>query len=292
MSKVNRNYKASLFAHLFGDPREELKLYNAFSADQYPPGTPVVDLTLTDVLYMDRVNDLSFSVGDKLVIFFECQSTINANMALRYLLYCGRVYEKLIDNSAMYAGKRLVIPTPEFYVLYNGKEPYPEKKGYRLSESYAQPAGSKPALELAVTVYNVNPGFNKGIVKRSESLEGYVTFVAKTREYEQKGIRRSKAVKKAIQYCIGAGILAEYLKDHGSEVTNMLLQEWKLEDARAVWEKEAEERSDRKWAPVVAGMAAEIEDKDAEIADMGAEIASKDAEIALLRALLSSQNSE
>ena len=75
MSKVNRNYKASVFSHLFGEPGNELELYNAFSTVQFPPDTPVVDLTLTGTLYMDRVNDLSFSVGDKLVIFFEHQST-------------------------------------------------------------------------------------------------------------------------------------------------------------------------------------------------------------------------
>ena len=50
MSKVNRNFKASVFTHLFADPDKELGLYNAFSQVHYSPGTPVTDLTLNDVL--------------------------------------------------------------------------------------------------------------------------------------------------------------------------------------------------------------------------------------------------
>ena len=133
MSKVNCNFKASVFTHLFGEPRNELELYNAFSPIQYPPDTPVIDVTLQDALYMDRVNDLSFRVGDKLVVFFESQASLNENMPLRYLIYCGRVYEKIIDNSVMYSEQRVKIPTPEFYVLYNGIKPFPEKKICRLS---------------------------------------------------------------------------------------------------------------------------------------------------------------
>jgi len=59
----------------------------------------------------------------------------------------------------------------------------------------------------------------------------------------------------------------------------MLLQEWKIEDAKAVWQREAEERSDRKWQSVIL-------QKDAILADKDAVLADKDAEIAKLRALL------
>ena len=86
MSKINRKFKASVFTHLFGEPKKELELYNAFAPVQFPPDTPVVDLTLADVLYMDRINDLSFSVGDNLVIFYEHQSTPGENMPLRDLI--------------------------------------------------------------------------------------------------------------------------------------------------------------------------------------------------------------
>jgi hypothetical protein len=276
MSKLNRNYKAGVFTHLFGNPRNELDLYNAFSPVQYPPDTPVTDLTLADALYMDRINDLSFSVDNKLAIFFEAQASINENIPVRYLIYSGRVYEKLIDSKVLYSERRIMIHRPEFYVLYNGVKAFPEKMIYRLSDSFFRPAGGETALELAVTVYNVNRGFNEDIVKRSKNLFGYVTLVSKIRENEQTGMERPQAVKKAIKECLESDILAEYLKNHASEVSNMLLQEWKWEDAKAVWEKEAEARgeargiaySDSKWQKVVS-------DKDAEIAKLKARLEQK-----------------
>ena len=226
MGKVNRNFKASVFTHLFAEPSMERGLYNAFSPVALPPDAPVVDLTLTDVLYKDRVNDLAFSVGDRLACFFEAQSTLNKNMALRYLLYCGRVYEKLIDNAEIYNEERLIIPTPEFYVLYNGIWPFPEREVYRLSDSFAiMPDGIKP-LELVVTVYNINPGFNESIVRKDDNLYGYVAFTAKARKFEQSGMDRGSAVKAAAEECIKEGILKEYLENNASEVINMLTQEW------------------------------------------------------------------
>ena len=283
MSKVNRNFKASVFTHLFADPEKELGLYNAFSTVQHPPDTPVVDLTLTDILFKDRVNDLAFSVAERIVCFFEAQSTLNHNMALRYLIYSGRVYEKLIDNDEMYSESRIMVPTPEFYVLYNGVKPFPERATYRLSDSFAAtPAGAVP-LELIVTAYNINPGFNEGIIKKDANLHGYVEFVAKARAFERVGMSREDAVKSAVEECIKAGILAEYLQSNASEVVNMLAQEWDWNKALEInardATREAELRVSEEWKAVVA-------DKDAEIADKDAALADKDAEIAALKARL------
>ena len=170
-------------------------------------------------------------------------------------------------------------------------KPFPEKTCYRLSDSYNRRNGSETALDLTVTVYNVNKGHNEDIVRRSESLYGYILLVTKAREYEQNGLERAKAVERAIKECMEQDILTEYLNNNGSEVSNMLLQEWKIEDAKAVWQREAEERgekrgekrgeerSDRKWQSVIL-------QKDAILADKDAVLADKDAEIAKLRTLL------
>jgi hypothetical protein len=50
-----------------------------------------------------------------------------------------------------------------------------------------------------------------------------------------------EAMRKTIQYCAKHDILKEYLEIHGSEVLNMLLEEWNLEDAKKVWREEAHE---------------------------------------------------
>ena len=225
MGKVNRNFKASVFTHLFAEPEKERGLYNAFSPVALPPDAPVVDLTLTNVLYMDRVNDLAFSAGGKVACFYEAQTTPNSNMALRYFVYGGRVYEKLISNDEMYSETRLIIPTPEFYVLYNGIRRFPERKIYRLSDSFAIKPGRRKPLELVVTAYNINPGFNESIVRKDENLYGYVTFTAKARKFENSGMDRASAVKAAAEECIKEGILKEYLENNASEVVNILTQE-------------------------------------------------------------------
>jgi hypothetical protein len=56
-----------------------------------PPDTPVTMKTLDDVLFMDRVNDLAFLVGDLLIVLMEHQSSLNENLPLRLLLYVARV---------------------------------------------------------------------------------------------------------------------------------------------------------------------------------------------------------
>ena len=243
----------------------------------------MIDLTLTNALYMDRVNDLSFRIGDKLVIFFEAQASLNENMPLRDLIYCGRVYEKIIDNSAMYSEQRVMIPKPEFYILYNGIKPFPERKVCRLSESYERPDGGEAPLELVVTVYNVNKGYNNDIISRSNNLYGYVTLVSKTREFEGHGMKRKEAVNTAINECIREGILSEYLKNNASEVSNMLLQEWNWDDAKTVWQREAEERTDRKWEPIVAQKDKALAQKDMDLAKKEKDLVDKEAEIANLK---------
>jgi hypothetical protein len=165
-------------------------------------------------------------------------------MAVRLLMYMGRVYEKLTAGRNIYGSKKLKIPRPEFIVLYNGKAPYPEEGLIRLSDAFEEPVwleGGLPKLELEVKVYNINYGCNEGIVKRSETLEGYSKFIAKVRELEGVGDREG-AMGEAVKWCIGQGILRGFLEEHGTEVMNMLMAEWKLEDALVVEREEGIEQ--------------------------------------------------
>ena len=292
MNQINRKFKSSVFTHLFREYGKEYELYNAIAPGRFPPDTPVKDVTLSNVLYMDRINDLSFVLGDKLVVFFEHQSTINKNMPLRDLIYCGRVYEKLVSSKAIYSSSRFTIPTPEFYVLYNGVSDYPENVVYRLSDMFALPS-EIPALELVVHVYNVNDGYNTDIVNRSEALYGYVTLVSKVRNNESSGMTLFDAVSTAIKDCIKQGILVDYLMKYGSEVSNMLIQEWDWDVAKQVWQSEAATEAAKKAkaegiAEGIAkgekrGRAEERKKMKATIAKKDAEIADKDAEIAKLK---------
>jgi hypothetical protein len=239
MGKVNRGYKASVFAHLFGEPEKEREL-TVFSSMPVGPDAVIEDCTITDVLFKDRVNDLSFTVDNRLLMFFEHQSTISNNLPIRDLLYSGRVYEKIVASDALYRTARVEIPTPEFIVLYNGIAPFPDKSGkkiYKLSEAFASKPGVLP-LELIVTAYDINDGQNSELLSKCKTLHDYAVFIAKARGFEKDGASKSDAVEKAIDYCVNNHVLADYLKENGSEVLNMLLQEWNWDTAFRIQREE------------------------------------------------------
>jgi predicted transposase/invertase (TIGR01784 family) len=254
---VNREFKNSLFTTLFDNAEKLISLYNAVSGSNLPLDAPVEIATLEDVLFNYRRNDVAFVLGDKIVVLIEHQSTISANMPLRLLIYVARVYEKLIDNDAVYKSKQLKIPRPDFIVLYNGLDEFPDEKTLRLSDAYMEIpealAGFSGFLELEVRVVNINAGRNEAIVKKSEELYGYVRFVWKVREYQKAGLDLATAITRASNDCIKEEILSDFLKAHSSEVINMLTAEWDINVARRVWEQEAREeaREEEKFETVI-----------------------------------------
>jgi hypothetical protein len=244
---ANIKYKDSVFSFLFSNPETLRELYSALEGITLPPDVPVSINTLQDVLFMERINDISFTIGDKIVVLIEHQSTINPNMALRLLMYIARIYEKLLGDKNIYTTRALTIPRPEFFVLYNGTAPYPDEQILKLSDSFEHIRGmgfSKEGaidLELTVRVININEGRNEGIVKRSKALGGYRAFIGKVREYEGETGDREGALKQAVAYCREHDILREFLEEHASEVMNMLTTEWNWEDAKEVWHNEGRE---------------------------------------------------
>jgi hypothetical protein len=116
----NKRYKDSVFSLLFSDPDTLRELYGAIEGINLPPDIPITINTLEGVLYKSFLNDVSFEIGHRLVVLLEHQSSVNPNMAIRLLMYIARVYEKLTAGQNLYGRKKLIIPRPEFIVLYNG----------------------------------------------------------------------------------------------------------------------------------------------------------------------------
>jgi len=238
---ANTKYKDSVFSLLFSDPDLLRELYCALEGISLPVDVPVTINTLQDVLFMGRINDISFEIGGKLVILIEHQSTINPNMALRLLMYIARVYEKITGDKNIYTSRPILLPKPEFFVLYNGVSPYPDKKTLKLSEAFESAASlgitekRNPSLELIAKVININQGRNEEIVRKCKALNGYCAFIGKVREYEKEGNSLEDAIRKAVIYCRDHDILKEFLSANATEVLNMLLTEWNLDDAKQVW---------------------------------------------------------
>jgi hypothetical protein len=245
MPQTNRNYKDSVFRLIFNDEREALGIYNSVGEMDYPPDTAVKIVTLDDVLFKEQKNDLAFIIDNRLIVLTEHASTFTRNYPVRFLMYIAREYEKLIDRKDVYKEKLIKLPAPEFIVLYNGIAEQPDEQVLHLSEAFGDIDGEyigKNALELKVRVVNINKGKNSHLVKKSETLDAYVEFIAKARFYEmEQNLPRAKAVREAVKYCINNNILTEFLQTHGSEVNNMLFTEWNIDDAKEVWQEEAAE---------------------------------------------------
>ena len=230
--KVTRNHKATVFSSLFGQPSAELEIYNAISGANLPPDTAVRDVTVQGVLYRGLMNDLAFTVDDVLVVLVEQEASANPNMPLRFLLYIAEVYAMIVDKAARFGYKLAKIARPEFVVLYNGTEPFPERATYKLSDAFKDADGllgelaTEVPLELTATVYNINEGCNEELIKRSPLLHGYVKFNGKIRSNVESGMALDEAMAKAIEECKAEGVLKEYLERHGEEVGKMLREEW------------------------------------------------------------------
>jgi hypothetical protein len=243
MAQANRNHKDSVFVRLFSEKSALLELYNALSGENYAPDTEIEIATLDDVLFMDRINDLAFLIHHRLIVLVEHQSTINENIPLRFLQYVAREYEKIIDPLSVYKSRLIKIPKPVFIVLYNGTADLPDEVILRLSDAFEDVEGIEDnALELTVRIVNIRKGKNEKIVQRSQMLSGYVEFIDRIRENcRVRKMKLNDAMTEAVKYCIRADILTDFMKTNGSEVVNMLLTEFNIDDAKMVWREEARE---------------------------------------------------
>jgi hypothetical protein len=232
-----------MFADFFQDRGRLLELYGALGSRSrpYPEDAKVEIVTLKDALFQNQINDLAFLLDDRLIVLIEHQSTLNSNIPLRMLVYVGREYERITDSRDIYRHRLQKIPMPEFIVLYNGKDPCGDRFELKLSDAFMDAPEIPAMLELTVTGCNVNDGRNPEIMRRSRSLSDYAKFMARIRANMASGMDLGNAVAAAMRQCIGEGIMAEYLKENGSEVENMLMTEFNIDIAKEVWMEEARE---------------------------------------------------
>ena len=240
MSTVNRKYKDSVFVDLFSEDERAkenfLSLYNALHNTHLPLSCPVENIKLDNVIYMNIINDVSCLVDNKIIVLAEHQSTINENMPLRFLQYIARLYEKLQAPTDRYLRKLSKIPTPEFYVFYNGLDDYPESTMLKLSDAFMTKLDSLP-LELEVKVFNINKNKGSEVLSRCKTLDEYSLFVEEVRIQTQ--LDPENGFTNAIKICIEKGILKEYLQRKAREVINMLLAEYDYDTDIAVQRRES-----------------------------------------------------
>ena len=220
---VQRNYKDSFFRMLFKDKENLLSLYNALNGTDYTDVSRLEVTTLENAVYMNYKNDVSF-VFDFELMLYEHQSTVNPNMPLRDLFYVADILQKRTYDKDLYGSKLIRIPSPRFVVFYNGTDTQPERQTLKLSDSYEKKLDT-PELELTVTMYNINPGFNEEIMDACRTLKEYAMYVERVRTYA-KQMPLVEAVEKAVDECIAKGILSEFLKQNRAEAIKVSIYEY------------------------------------------------------------------
>ena len=220
----NRQYKDRLWRMVFNNKEDLLQLYNAINHTDYQNPDDLEVNTLEDVLYLSMKNDVSFLVGGTMNLY-EHQSTFNPNMPLRGVFYFSRLYEGYVaDNNLMiYHEKRVRLPKPKYIVFYNGTKNQPDSMELKLSDCFENTDNEAPCLECTATMLNINYGHNQELMKHCRRLEKYSIFVQCVREYIQSEPSAEDALEKAIDTCIHQDVLADFLKKHRAEVTNMIL---------------------------------------------------------------------
>ena len=189
--------------------------------------------TLEGVLFVARKNDMAFTVKEKVLVISEHQSTLNQNMPLRDVIYYGRTMEKLINPRSLYKERRIPIPTPEFYVFYNGDTPFPAETTMKLSDAYLEKTDA-PMLELSVKVININLPVNHELLKQCRPLYEYSWFIQKIKEYLRVGVSRDEAITQTIRDCEKEGVMVDFVREHGTEAVNMIFTQFNMEDALEV----------------------------------------------------------
>ena len=237
--RIRRQYKDRLFQKVFEDKKDLLELYNAVNGTNYTNSEELEINTLDDVIYLSMKNDLSFIISSTMNLY-EHQSTYNPNIPIRGLIYFARLYESYIKTNGydIYGHKRVLLPTPQFIVFYNGKENQPDELVLNLSDAFETKLLSEPVLECKARMLNINYGHNEKLLNACKRLHDYAYFIKEVNAGLDKGMEFDEAVAKAMDSCIEKNVLADILQKCKNEVFDMLLTEY---DEKKHWKTVREE---------------------------------------------------
>lgn len=238
---VNRESKDALFKIVFAEhPENALSLYNAVNNTHY---TNVEDLSiknLRDALYVGVKDDLSFLFNYELNLY-ESQSTYCPNMPMRGLEYFLELYKMYlgggeIAHKKLYSRSLVKIPTPKYYVFYNGLEMDFDQKDLHLSDAYK----GEGDIEVTAHMINVNAGRNEALMRSCKPLSDYAELFNRLRVNYAETDDKELATDMAMDSCIRDGILTDILREERARMREHLiggLTEEEKEEVHA-WEKE------------------------------------------------------
>ena len=171
-------------------------------------------VTIVNVLTDQMYNDLGFTVGNRLMILVEAQSTWSENIIVRALMYLAESYRDLLDEQGqnLYGSKKITLPEPELYVIYSGDR---QNRPEHLTLSKEFFGGRKTALEVTVKVLYGEDATNV--------IGQYVRFCKVFNMVTKQYGLTDFAVQELIRICKDEDVLKAYLEAREKEVTSIMI---------------------------------------------------------------------
>lgn len=212
---AKRTIYDSVFTNLFKAPEYTIQLYKALHPEDTTATAADVNIvTLENILLNQPYNDLGFTIGNRLLILVEAQSTWSYNIVVRGLLYMAQTIQNhLIETKQnVYGAKKVSFPEPEFYVIYTGeRDDHPSVLS--LTNDFFN--GRKGALDVNVKmVYDGQQG---------DIINQYVMFTRIYKEQLKRYGRTQEAVLSTIQICKDRDVLKSYLENREKEVVDIMM---------------------------------------------------------------------
>ena len=236
-STPKRKIKDSVFTNLFQDKKYLLQLYKALHPeDNNVSEDEIADVTIKHVLIGADYNDLGFSVGNRLMVLVESQSTWTFNIIIRALMYLIQTYHNYFKrtNQNLYGTRKVNMPKPELYVIYTGdRKNVPDT--ISLSKEFFD--GQQSSIDAEVKVlYQEN---EKDIIGQ------YIIFCKVYNEQRKLYGHTKKAVTETIRICKNRNVLKEYLESKEQEVVDIMMTLFDDEQILKAYTKDIEDSTAR-----------------------------------------------
>lgn len=212
---MKRTIKDSVFTDLFQNKKYLLQLYKSLHPEDDVTEDDLNDITIKNVLTDNIYNDLGFTVGDKLMILVEAQSSVwTVNIIVRALMYLVQTWHDYFERTKqnLYKSKKVQMPMPEIYVIFTG-----ERKTRPSEISLSQEFFDGKECGIDVRVKMIYDG------KKGDIINQYVLFTKICNEQMKEHGRTRKAVMEAIRICKDRDVLREYLSNRESEVVSIMM---------------------------------------------------------------------
>ncbi len=234
-----RKIRDSVFTNLFQDKKYLLQLYKALHPeDSNVTEDKIEDVTIKHVLVDADYNDLGFSIGDRLMVLVESQSTWTVNIIIRALMYLIQTYHDYFKrtNQNLYGSKKVNMPRPELYLIYTG-----DKKNIPDSISLARDFfdGAEIAIDAEIKV----------LYQENEDIIGQYIIFSKVYTEQRKLYGNTKqAVTETIDICKNRNVLREYLESKEREVVDIMMTLFDDEQILKAYAKDIEDNTAKETA--------------------------------------------